>query len=471
MNFKHRRGSFHIIFEKVIELPILIIGALVSIFLIKNFDFQVVLPLIVVLINPITRLINYLSTFYTLDEGQLIIESGVLTKKRIVIPFSTITTVDLSQNILFQILKVYKIKVDNSSQTNDTANQSKIVLTLKIDEAIRFKNVITNGLVAQDQVGEDAEAIKAAPLDFIKLGLFQSKMVYFFSVCAVIGPFVGIIAPKFQDVFKNVLIAGLIAGAIIFGYMLAVVFSLIKSVGTYYNFKVWSSGDSVKISYGLLNKKSFSLKKEKINGVILKQNLLMRITGLYTAEVIVIGYGDTKQGEAEQAIIFPIASYARLKSIINRLLPEYSFDYTLSKPNKTALKYFFVSFDFISALVLAFIAVPAALILQRYVVIVVAVAGVILCLSVVSCLLKFANAGISVEVKNVVLSMGGFRKRIAVIRTDSIESVTARGSIFKRRKGFVSISLGYLAPARASRLSSGSLPAEQFELLEGVLKY
>ena len=469
MNLKHRRGSYHIIFEKVIELPILIIGALVSIFLVKNFDFQVVLPLIVVLINPITRLINYLSTFYTLEEGQLLIESGVLTKKRILIPFSTITTVDLSQNVLFQFFKVYKIKVDNSSQTNDTANQSKIVLTLKIDEALKFKNAITSGQSIEEQGGEETEAIKAVPLDFVKLGLFQSKIVYFFSTVAVIGPFGGYIAPKFEDVFKNVLIVGLIAGAIIFGYMFAVVFSLIKSVATYYNFKVWASEDSVKISYGLLNKKSFSLKKEKINGIILKQNLLMRLTGLYTAEVIVIGYGDTNQGEAEQAIIFPIASYDKLKSIISRLLPEYSLEYTLCKPDRPALKYFFVSFDFIFSFVLVILAVSAAIILERYIVI--AVAVVILCLSVANSLLRFANAGISVKVKNVVLSLGGFRKRIAIIRTDSIESATAKGSIFKRRKGFVSISLGYLAPARASRLSSGSLPSDQFDLLQGVLKY
>jgi uncharacterized membrane protein YdbT with pleckstrin-like domain len=84
--------------------------------------------------------------------------------------------------------------------------------------------------------------------------------------------------------------------------------SIVKSVVKYYKFKVWADEDALKVQYGLFNKKSFSLQKTKINGIILRQSILMRIFKLYTAEVIVIGYGDkSEQGGMEQAIIYPIA--------------------------------------------------------------------------------------------------------------------------------------------------------------------
>ena len=472
MEFKHKRGNYLIIFERVIELPILIVGALASVVLVKNFDVQAIMPLVIILFSPISRLINYLFTFYTLEGDHLLVESGVFTKKRVEIPFTSVTTVDLSQNILFQLSKVYKIKVDNASQTNDTSNQSKIVLTLKINDAIKFKEIITKGNHIEGVKEKEAEeeSIKAVSQDFIKLGLLRSKWVYFLSVVAIVGPLFGIISPIFNDVFKNMLVGVFIVILIVTGYVFSVALSLIKSVVTYYNFMVWATDEAVKIKYGLFNKKSYSLQKSKINGIILKQNLLMRLCGLYTIEVIVIGYGDSgKEGETEQAIIFPIASFEKIRGIVNQLLPEYHLDYSLTRPDKRALKYFFVSPVFVLSIIGAIVLVVVSINISQ--VLVAAAALLMLILSTVRAFLCFDNTGISVDNKNVVLSSGGFSKKVALIKTASIESIASTGNKFKRDRGFVSISLGYVAPARAARMTSYNLPLEQFTLLQGVLRY
>lgn len=472
MEFKHKRGNYLIIFERVIELPILIVGALASIVLVKNFDVQAIMPLVIILFSPISRLINYLFTFYTLEEDHLLIESGVFTKKRVEIPFTSVTTVDLSQNILFQLSKVYKIKVDNASQTNDTSNQSNIVLTLKISDAIRFKEIITKGnhIEGVKETEAEEESIKAVPQDFIKLGLLRSKWVYFLSVSAIVGPLFGIISPIFKDMFKNMLVSVFIVILIVTGYVFSVALSLIKSVVTYYNFMVWATDEAVKIKYGLFNKKSYSLQKSKINGIILKQNLLMRLCGLYTIEVIAIGYGDSsKEGETEQAIIFPIASFEKIRGIVYQLLPEYHLDYSLTRPDRRALKYFFVSPVFILSIIGAIVLVVVSINISQ--VLVAAAALLMLILSTARAFLCFSNTGISVDNKNVVLSSGSFGKKVALIKTASIESIASTGNKFKRNRGFVSISLGYVAPARAARMTSYNLPVEQFTLLQSVLRY
>jgi len=466
LEFKHIRGNCLILFEKVIEIPALIIGVIFGIFLVKSLDEQALVPIAFILLSPISRLVNYFFTFYTLNEDYLIIESGVFTKKRTEIPFSTITTVDLSQNIIFQLFKVYKIKVDNASQTNDVANKSNVNLTLKIDEAIMFKQIITKGHNIETAKKEKFKAVKSQPQDFVKLGLLQSKFVYFISISAIVGPLLGTIAPNFQDVF----IGGLIAVAIVIIYLITIGMSIVKSVVTYYNFKVWADNDALKIQYGLLNKKSFSLQRSKINGIILKQSLLMKLCKLYTAEVIVIGYGDSsKEGETEQAILFPIASIDRIKEIINQVLPEYKLDYSLCKPERKAIRYFFLSPGVVFVLVDCIAAIIVSILINNY--IVMACALLVLALSIVGVILKFGNSGICVGDKNVVLSAGAFNKMIAIVKTKSIESITSYGSIFKRRRGFVSIKLGFIAPLRVSNIASLNLPVTQFDLLEGVLKY
>ncbi len=470
MEFKHRRGHFLIIFEKISEIPLLLISIIFSAFLLDKFDTQALIPVVFILLSPILKLVNYFSTYYTLTDEHLIVESGVFNKKRTELPFATITTVDLSQNILYQIFGVYKIKVDNASQTNELANQSKINLTLNTEEAIEFKKIITgnNTETANDQ--NELGAIKGEIRDFIKLGLLQSKAAYVMSIIAIIGSLTSFIIPFIKGKVEDALIVAMLIALIIIIYLIAVVMSIAKAVIKYYAFSVWADEDTLKVQYGLLNKKSFSLQKSKINGIILKQSFLMRVFKLYSAEVIVIGYGDkSEEGGTEQAIIFPIAKKEKIKEIVNIVLPEYSLDYDLCKPERKAIRYFFFNPLFIFAAICVISAVTTAILITNY--IVMALALVFLAFSVAHAIQKYINAGISVGESNVVLSAGAFSKRVAIVKTKSIESITASGSIFKRRKGFVSIRLGFVAPLRVSNISSLNLPAEQFDLLEGVLKY
>ncbi|QNU68417.1 PH domain-containing protein [Ruminiclostridium herbifermentans] len=470
MDFKHRRGHFLIIFEKISEIPILLLSIIFSAFLLNTFDTQALIPVVAILLSPISKLVNYFFTYYTLTQEHLIVESGVFNKKRIELPFSTITAVDLSQNILYQIFGVYKIKVDNASQTNEAANQSKINLTLKKEEAIQFKKIITGNFIETANEQHELAAIKGEISDFIKLGLLQSKAAYIMSILAIVGSLSSLIIPFIEGKVEGALLAALIITIIIIVYLTAVIMSIVKAVIKYYAFSVWADEETLKVQYGLLNKKSFSLQKSKINGIILKQNLLMRIFKLYSAEVIVIGYGDkSEEGGTEKAIIFPIAKKEKIKEIVNIVLPEYSLDYKLCKPERKAIRYFFISPMFIFAVICVICAVAAAIIIENYIVI--AAALVFLAFSVAHTIQKYINAGISVGESNIVLSSGAFSKRVAIIKTKSIESITSTGSIFKRRKGFVSIRLGFVAPLRVANISSLNLPINQFELLEGVLKY
>ena len=470
MEFKHRRGHFLIIFEKISEIPLLLISIIFSAFLLNTFDTQALIPVVAILFSPILKLINYFFTYYTLTEEHLIVESGVLNKKRTELPFSTITTVDLSQNILYQIFGVYKIKVDNASQTNEIANQSKINLTLKKEEAIQFKKIITGNYTDAVNNQHESGAIKGEIGDFIKLGLLQSKAAYIMSIIAIIGSLTSFIIPFIKGKVEGALMTAMIIAIIFIVYLIAVVMSIVKAVIKYYAFSVWADEDTLKVQYGLLNKKSFSLQKSKINGIILKQNFLMRVFKLYTAEVIVIGYGDkSEEGGTEKAIIFPIAQKEKIKEIVNIVLPEYSLDYSLCKPERKAIRYFFFSPLLIFAVICVIVAVTTAILITNY--IVMALALVFLAFSVAHAIQKYINAGISVGESNVVLSAGAFSKRVAIIKTKSIESITASGSIFKRKKGYVSIRLGFVAPLRVSNISSLNLPLDQFDLLEGVLKY
>ena len=110
MTFGPKRCHVVYIFENFIKDFGLLIGAIAIGLFIGNM--QVVMEnagvLVVVLLGPVGRLVQFFCTTYEVDEEKLLIRKGLLTKKVIEIPLSTITTVDFTQNVFHQICKAYR---------------------------------------------------------------------------------------------------------------------------------------------------------------------------------------------------------------------------------------------------------------------------------------------------------------------------------------------------------------------------
>lgn len=117
MKFGPRRGHVMAIFERFFRDFGLLLAALVLCLFLG--DFQLLLEngnlVGLVLIAPVLRLIQYLTTRYSIAGERLIIESGLFQKKRRELPLANITTVDFTQSLIFQMAGVYAVHVDTNS--------------------------------------------------------------------------------------------------------------------------------------------------------------------------------------------------------------------------------------------------------------------------------------------------------------------------------------------------------------------
>lgn len=538
MKFEHQRGSILILFEKLTQLPLLIATVIVTVVAGAGMDYQLVSWGVVVAISPFFQLIKYLFTYYTVRDGQLIIESGVLNRKRVEIPLRTVTTVDLTQNILFQLFRTYKIKVDNGSQARGAANAPEVKFALKEAMAYQFKNLVeeyrenagttdelnaTAGKTAveNETTGKNETAadkkqsgipryqsptVTTSPLDYFLLGILESNAVFLLGLVPVITvfPFLSDMGflPEAESVekFMEQILASYSAGLIVIVLLLALflsgtVLSVFRSVFTYFGFEITADPAKIHISYGLLTKRKYTLQKDKINGIVLKQNLLMRLFRRYRMEVLVIGYGDKSDEEAKQnPVFFPIASRKKVAEIMGALLPEFAGDYCAydgesrgkeprfcPRSDNKALRYFFIRPGFVVSTVL-FIGSVVSLFFDTKLYfgtsfsilgggILFAIAGMIEGAAAVSAVLQYLNSGISANPDIVTIVTGGYHRKITVIRTSAVESVTAHASRWKRRRGFVSIRLGYIAPLYHSITCVRNRRAAEVTALESVLDY
>lgn len=447
--------------------------------------------LVVVLFAPISRLVQYLCTYYSIDENSLYVESGWLRKKKQEVPLSNITTVDFTQGFIFQIAKVYSVHVDNASSISGE-NSGKINMVLKVDDAIKVKGLLLAKHRQPDQelhdnrISEDTSGntIVASVGELFLMGLLRSKVFIVVQLFAYGGVAVSIFSKLFLEkrVDGEAVIleyALSLSGPILIGsmilalYLIGVLVSVALSTVKYYGFRVTNRESSIFIEYGLLTRKTHTLMKEKISGISYNQSLFMRAFKRGTLEVFAVGYGGAGQdNQQETAVLYPVMRQEKLYDFLERFLPEVKARQTRMGTEVKALPYFFLCGRFFFAL---FLCLAAMLPWPVYPVIrwcIVAAGIAILLLAAGSVLFEYGNTSISGNGTVISLSCGGYTKKTVLLKTEKVESIEERATERKRcKKQLTNIGLGILAPSGNSRQKVRNMRVEAFEKLKSNLIY
>lgn len=476
-----RRGHYLIIFQKSSFFSI-IAGLIYLVFTIMrgNFSTDDFMPLIILWSGFIGNTIKYFNTTFYVENDTLKVATGLFTKKKIEMPLRNITTIDLSQDILYRIFKVYKVKIDNGSQGSKTTDSAEFSVALPAEEAFELKRTLSGNT---EQITEETgEAIKpfitAEIADFIKLGLIQSKLQFL----AIAGPIIVAIfslisfianenVDNFETALENAFTGAFASAFIIIAIIMLLVFptiiSIVSSLIIYYNYRVTKHTDNILVEYGFFNKRKYTLQLNKINGVVLKQNLFMQFLGFYSIEVRIIGYGDNKADGTEQtqSLLFPIAKLDKAKWIINSLLPAFDTDFKVEKSPKRAYRFYFTRPLYIIAILASlflFIKInwlPGLLV------------AVLVILMTVSKLFQIKNSGIGLAKKTLILANGGFHKDIHLLKTNTIENIAGFQSFFKKRKNITDLHIGYMAPKTFSNLVVKNVEDNSLRKLERLLNF
>jgi putative membrane protein len=438
-------------------------------------SFQEILILIVA--SPVVRLVEYFTTTFEINETYLIIHKGLFTKKKTEIPLATITTVDLTQDLLFQLCKVYKIKIDNTTQVKSSVNQAEAVLVLKKEDALLVKQLLlSHSQAEQTEVSEPSpkDVIEVRNDDFMLLGLMQSKIAFILAILPLLSFILYFfngssgqdeVEVFFENVVSRVNSFGSFVTIFLILYLVALAYSLLTTVLNYYRFRLHKNSEYIHIEYGLLNKKKYSLSMEKISGVRLKQNILMRIFKYYTVEVFAIGYGDkAEEGERETAILLPIAKRDKVELLLAKLLPDFELPTIVSKPQIKALPYFFISGGFILSILLLI----GLLFTQN--VILIAVSATLIVISVIGIIIEYNTCGISINQKNVTTITGKYQYKTTIIKVKSIESASCTASVLKRKKGICHIRFGFIGPKSVAKTTIRNMSIPDYEALKNVME-
>jgi len=457
---------------------------------------------VIVLVGPITRLFNFLFTQYTIDDEKLFIEKGLFNKQKIELPLNTITSVDFSQSLIFQVTGVYMVNVENSASLR--GNQTKVQFALKSASALEAKAYLLGKQnEGKSQTDEDGQPIgdtlrsdetilsrRAASFgEILLLGLLQAKALVIFQVLSVVTVIITFGSQLFLnknidgdqyllDWFMNLKGIQVILIAVVVLYTAGIIVSVFMSSLKYFGFCVTNRSDSIFVEYGLLTRKTHTIMKNKISGVNYKQPFLMKPFNMGVLYVFVAGFSLEEDNAPKDAMLFPLLRRSEIQPFLEKHIPGVTVQAEYHNPVKRAIPYFFICPRFVFSVIFlaACIAIgyfqgaPAAPIIafSEYLWM---VGLAVFVFTVSSVILEYRHTGIYSGAENVSLTYGGYNKNEVTLITAKVESIRDHASLSQKSKNITSVLVSIMAAPTYANHRVRNVSLGDFRLMESILKY
>lgn len=469
-------------------------SVLVSIFkMVKEMTFFIVILLVklhlkgviaiasMILIIIILAFIKWHKTLFYISDDILVYETGILKKNVLKLSIDKITTVDLEQSIVQKFFNTFRLKIDSGSiQSNST----EIDIVLAKEAAFKVRDIILSadtevGASEKRKIGDYYEdkknifevSLKELLIDAITKNNFVFGLGVIFSAFTFLDDILDVFGIKVSetlDKYFNIselssksmsLIIISILQLITFFWIVSIIFSIASNIIKLYGFKVYKQGENIKIEYGLINKKAYSLPTKNIHAITLKQNFIKQKFNLYNVEVTTIGYGNE---EKEEAILYPTANIEFVRKLIYGLAPEFRYECDMFKPPKEAIsKFLFIPIT----IAIAFCLVLTKIVSKGY------LSFLILPLVVLSGYINFKNTSMGFDDNIFVGAFGGFYKKIVVVKIPSIQSLSMTSNYFQRRKNLCSYNVEYYGNKLNSSIDIKHLKNSYFVELKEKIDY
>lgn len=295
-------------------------------------SYVVAVVIVAVLFTFVFKIINYLFFSYEVSGDELIIQKGWLNKSKIVVKFDKIHEVNLNQKFIHKIVGLYIVNID----TAGSASTEILINGIDYHKALAFKTVLTERvprITDDEETNEKLPVPKAASEEVItigfpslvKIGLTRNYLQTFGLLIAFSFQIIDQVQDFFYkgqdhsvyDDISNISYRqyiGIIGVSLILGLMLFVVlFNLIRTLLTYYNYKIVIKEKQLTVSYGLTDSHIVSVPSAKVQMFQFQQNYFQKVMNLH--EVKIKQVESDEENKKKKGIIIPGADRRELQNI------------------------------------------------------------------------------------------------------------------------------------------------------------
>ena len=287
-------------------------------------------------------LLQYLRFHYWITPQEIVIQRGVLNRRKRSIPIERIQNIAVEQSLLPRLLGVAKVTLETAGSTSTEGNLEYVALSTaqemrRVVRSYQRQQQHQEEPSAADETTEEAPAttperslLFSMPIPRVMLsGLFRFSLVYI----AVIFSVLEFIYPNPEEIIDwftrgplkpltDVATASPVLTAlstILIAAFFAWATGILVNFSNYYNFHLWlEENDKLHKRHGLLTVSERTIPLGKVQALIIRSNPLMCFFGWYRLELQTMGLDVREQGHQ---VAIPFARLSDIEAIARHIRP------------------------------------------------------------------------------------------------------------------------------------------------------
>lgn len=418
-------------------------------------------------------LLNYFYFDYSITDEEVVIRSGILSKKERHIKIDRIQNISITQNFLHKILRIAKVQLETAgdSTTEGVLDSVSLQDSELIREIVRnyqhYKTEETVNVNSSEELiankkpiieQEEENVIFSMSLwDTIKYGALRFRPIvlvasaWIFSMFSQFNPnwteeLEIILESGYKDYWNQLDIFTIIlyATLAIFTVLLfSWIIDILLTVNTYFKFKLTSERGKLMTSQGLFSSQKGAIPLKKLQMLVIKSNPITRKLNFYRLDLQTAGFGGGDGNKAKSETAIPFAKLDQIKGIINSIrdveLPEVFTKVSPKTIRRAVVKYLVFSIPVGFALFIAFESYWILLIL-------IPIIGV-------AAFIRYQYRGYHVANNQIIVKQGFWFQKISVIPIEKIQTLHKSSSYFQRRLGLATVEIDTAATVYGSDAS------------------
>lgn len=263
----------------------------------SGFTFMV---LALALFGAVMSVINYFNYYFYIQDGELVMEKGVIRKIKVNVPLDRIQTVNFSQGVLHRFFNVVAVDIDTAGSTGKEFSLQAISKE-KADALRRYVENERQSLVSPEPEtaaapenihkmpgSQDQLLFRLSLSDLLKIGVSQNHlrtagiiMAFFIGFADDVEEALDLNFSKKVEEFLGTAQGGEVFYLIMLGLpfflFASFLITLVRSSLQYYDLKFWRTDRGFKIVSGLFTRQEVSANLQKIQFVRWSSSPLMRL--------------------------------------------------------------------------------------------------------------------------------------------------------------------------------------------------
>jgi putative membrane protein len=264
---------------------------------------------------------------YGLNEGELLIESGILARNRRSIPFERIQDLDIEQGPLHRLFGLAKVKVETGAGSKDEGVLDSITLA----EADRLRAAIRAGQGWADAPsGAAAEpdsrlVFAMRPARVFVSGLFNFSLIWVAGLFGLLQTFEPLIPFDVKDPGRwlglvegnqDRFTVGAIAAVLLVALALGVITGIVRTLSRDWNFRLTAEGKRLRRTRGLFTRTEAVIPKRRVQLALRRTGPLRHAAGIGELFFQTLG---SNQGHGGLQSVAPFARGAEIERVVAEL--------------------------------------------------------------------------------------------------------------------------------------------------------